>query len=114
LRQSKISKSWLLKSRPASGSNPLRPAGILASAQSAADSSRSVAEDIVDLNGHADATFAASNEVLETAKRLLDHTRGVQSNVDSFLRHVTGLLSPPVNTGSHFPCGGGQKSPNVG
>jgi methyl-accepting chemotaxis protein len=63
-------------------------AGIFASAQSAADSSRSVAEDMVDLNGHADATFAASNEVLETTKRLFDHTRGVQSNVDSFLRHV--------------------------
>jgi hypothetical protein len=43
---------------------------------------------MVDLNGHADATFAASNEVLETTKRLLDHTRGVQSNVDSFLHHV--------------------------
>ena len=54
----------------------------------AADNSRSVAEDMVDLNGHADATFAASNEVLETTKRLFDHTRGVQSNVDSFLRHV--------------------------
>jgi methyl-accepting chemotaxis protein len=63
-------------------------AGIFASAQSAADNSRSVAEDMVDLNGHADATFAASNEVLETTKRLFDHTRGVQSNVDSFLRHV--------------------------
>ena len=64
-------------------------AGIFASAQSAADSSRSVAEDIVDLNGHANATYAASNEVLDTTKQLLDHTRGVQSNVDSFLRHVS-------------------------
>ncbi len=35
---------------------------------------------MIDLNGHADATFAASNEVLETTKRLFDHTRGVQSN----------------------------------
>jgi hypothetical protein len=67
---------------------------------------------MVDLNGHADATFAASNEVLETTKRLFGHTRGVQSNVDSFLRHVTKLLPPPANTGSHFPCSGGQKSPN--
>jgi hypothetical protein len=58
------------------------------SVQSAADSSRSVAEGIGELNGHADATFAASNEVLETTKRLFDHTRGVQSNVDNFLRHV--------------------------
>ena len=70
------------------GQQSLATAGICASSQSAADSSRSVAEDMVDLNGHADATFAASNEVLETTKRLLDHTRGVQSNVDSFLRHV--------------------------
>jgi hypothetical protein len=43
---------------------------------------------MVDLNGHADATFSASNEVLETTKRLFDHTSGVQSNVDGFLRHV--------------------------
>jgi methyl-accepting chemotaxis protein len=70
------------------GQQSAATAGIFASAQSAADSSRSVAEDIVDLNGHADATFAASNEVLATTKRLFDHTRGVQSNVDSFLRHV--------------------------
>jgi len=41
-----------------------RTAGIFASAQPAAENLRSVAEDIVDLNGHADATFAASNEVL--------------------------------------------------
>lgn len=70
------------------GQQSAATAGIFASAQSAADSSRSVAEDIVDLNGHADATYSASNEVHETTKRLLDHTRGVQSNVDSFLRHV--------------------------
>jgi methyl-accepting chemotaxis protein len=70
------------------GQQSVATAGIFASAQSAADSSRSVAEDMVDLNGHADATFAASSEVLETTKRLFDHTRGVQSNVDSFLCHV--------------------------
>jgi methyl-accepting chemotaxis protein len=71
------------------GQQSAATAGIFASAQSAAaDNSRSVAEDMVELNGHADATFAASNEVLETTKRLFDHTRGVQSNVDSFLRHV--------------------------
>ena len=70
------------------GQQSVATAGIFASAQSAANSSRSVAEDMVDLNGHADATFAASNEVLETTKRLFDHTRGVQSNVNSFLRHV--------------------------
>ena len=70
------------------GQQSAATAGIFASAQSAADSSRSVAEDMVDLNGHADATFAASNEVLETTKRLFDHTSGVQSNVERFLRHV--------------------------
>jgi len=43
---------------------------------------------MVDLNGHADATFAASNQVLETTKRLFDHTSGVQSNVERFMRHV--------------------------
>ena len=70
------------------GQQSAATAGIFASAQSAADSSRSVAEDMVDLNDHADATFAASNEVLETTKRLFDHTSGVQSNVERFLRHV--------------------------
>ncbi|MGA8696756.1 MAG: methyl-accepting chemotaxis protein [Xanthobacteraceae bacterium] len=70
------------------GQQSAATAGIFTSAQSAADSSRSVAEDMVDLNGNADATFAASNEVLETTERLFDHTRGVQSNVDSFLRYV--------------------------
>ena len=69
------------------GQQSAATAGIFASAQSAADSSRSVAE-MVELNGHADATFAASNEVLETTKRLFDHTHGVQSNVERFLRHV--------------------------
>ena len=63
-------------------------AGIFASAQSAADNSRAVAGNVVDLNGHADATYAASNEVLNTTKRLFDHTRGMQTNVDKFLRHV--------------------------
>jgi hypothetical protein len=43
---------------------------------------------MVELNGHADATFAASNEVLETTKWLFGHTHGVQSNVERFLRHV--------------------------
>jgi methyl-accepting chemotaxis protein len=65
-------------------------AGIFASSQSAATNSRAVADNIVDLNGHADATYAASNEVLDTTKRLFDHTRGVQANVEKFLRHVRG------------------------
>jgi methyl-accepting chemotaxis protein len=63
-------------------------AEIFASAQSAAHNSRAVAADIVDLNGHADATYAASNEVLDTTKSLFDHTRGVQTNAEKFLRHV--------------------------
>jgi methyl-accepting chemotaxis protein len=70
------------------GQQSAETAGIFASAQSAADSSRSVAANIVDLNGHADATYAASNEVLDTTKQLFDHTRGVQTNVEKFLRHV--------------------------
>jgi methyl-accepting chemotaxis protein len=70
------------------GQQSAETAGIFASAQSAADSSRAVAANIVDLNGHADATHAASNEVLDTTKRLFDHTRGVQINVERFLRHV--------------------------
>jgi methyl-accepting chemotaxis protein len=70
------------------GQQSAETAGIFASAQSAADSSRAVAANIVDLNGHADATYAASNEVLDTTKRLFDHTRSVQTNVEKFLRHV--------------------------
>jgi methyl-accepting chemotaxis protein len=88
LRQSKILRPLPTEISTGIEQQSAATAGIFASAQSAADSSRSVAEDIVDLNGHADATYAASNEVRETTKRLLDHTRGVQSNVDSFLRHV--------------------------
>ena len=70
------------------GQQSAETAGIFASAQSAANSSRAVAQNIVDLNGHADATYAASNEVLDTTKRLFDHTRSVQTNVEGFLRHV--------------------------
>jgi len=70
------------------GQQSAETAGIFASAQSAANSSRAVAENIVDLNGHADATYAASNEVLDTTKRLFDHTRSVQTSVEDFLRHV--------------------------
>jgi hypothetical protein len=33
-------------------------------------------------------SHAKSGSVLETTKRLFDHTRGVRSNVNSFLRHV--------------------------
>ena len=70
------------------GQQSAETAGIFTSAQSAANSSRAVAENIVDLNSRADATYAASNEVLDTTKRLFDHTRSVETNVEGFLRHV--------------------------
>jgi methyl-accepting chemotaxis protein len=63
-------------------------AGIFASAESAASNSRSVAANMVELNGYADATYTASNEVRHTAALLFEHTRAVQSNVERFLQHV--------------------------
>ena len=80
----------LLRSRPGSPGSRRKQSGIVVSAQSAATSSRAVAANVVDLNGRADATYAASNEVLDTTKRLFDHTDGVQTNVEKFLRHVRG------------------------
>ena len=62
--------------------------GISTNAQLAAESSRVVAANILDLNGRADATYATSNEVLEATGHLLSHTHDVQVNVESFLRHV--------------------------
>ena len=62
--------------------------GISTNAQLAAESSRVVAANILDLNGRADATYATSNEVLEATGHLLSHTRDVQVNVENFLRHV--------------------------
>src|ERR1700676_2316595 len=70
------------------GQQSAETAGIFASAQSAANSSRAGAQNIVDLNGPPDATYVASNEVLDTTKRLFDHTRSVQTSVEGFLRHV--------------------------
>jgi len=63
-------------------------AEIFASAQSAAGNSRAVTANIVHLSGQADATFAASNDVLATTKELFNYTRSVQANVDKFLSHV--------------------------
>ena len=63
-------------------------AGIFASAESAASNSRSVAANMVELNGYADATYTASNEVRHTTALLFEHTRAVQSNVERFLQHV--------------------------
>jgi methyl-accepting chemotaxis protein len=73
------------------GQQSAETAGILASAQSAAASSKAVAANILDLNTRADGTYAASNEVLATTKRLFDHTRGVEANAERFLRHVRRL-----------------------
>ena len=66
-------------------SNLRRLREYLASAQSAANSSHAVAANIVDLNGRADAAYAASSEVLDTTKSLFNHARGLQTNVDDFL-----------------------------
>ena len=63
-------------------------AGIFASAESAASNSRSVAANMVELDGYADATYTASNEVRPTTALLFEHTRAVQSNVERFLQHV--------------------------
>jgi hypothetical protein len=43
---------------------------------------------MVELNGYADATYSASNEVRHTTELLFDRTRAVQSNVERFLQHV--------------------------
>jgi len=63
-------------------------AGIFASAESAASNSRSVAANMVELNGYADVTYTASNEVRHTTALLFEHTRAVQSNVERVLQHV--------------------------
>ena len=63
-------------------------AGIFASAESAASNSRSVAANMVELNGYADVTYTASNEVRHTTALLFEHTRAVQSNVERFQQHV--------------------------
>jgi len=70
------------------GQQSAATAEISTNAQSAATSSRIVASNILDLTGQADATSAASDEVLETTGQLLNHTRDVQVNVEKFLRHV--------------------------
>ena len=73
------------------GQQSVETAGIFASAQSAADNSRAVAANIVDLHDHADSTYTASNEVLETTERLFDHTGSVKDSAERFLRHVKRL-----------------------
>ena len=62
--------------------------GISTSAQSAVDSSRVIAANINNLNGQANATYTASNSVLEATGHLFNHTRDVRGNVEKFLKYV--------------------------
>jgi methyl-accepting chemotaxis protein len=62
--------------------------GISTSAQSAVDSSRVIAANISNLNGQANATYTASNSVLEATGHLFNHTRDVRDNVEKFLQYV--------------------------
>lgn len=63
-------------------------AGIAENTQLVAKNSRDVVGDILELNNQAGTTYAASNEVLEATKHLLDLTHDVRSNVDKFIQHV--------------------------
>jgi methyl-accepting chemotaxis protein len=62
--------------------------GISKNAEFAAESSRVAATNISDLKVQADVTYAASNEVLEATKHLLNRTHDVRDNVEKFLQHV--------------------------
>jgi methyl-accepting chemotaxis protein len=62
--------------------------GISKSAQLAVESSREIAENIRGLDGQANSTYTASNNVLEATKHLFNHTNEVRNNVDKFLQHV--------------------------
>ena len=57
-------------------------------AQQAAEGSRLVANDIVQLNKNAHENNDASEQALGGAKQLLDHTTVLQRQIDKFLRHV--------------------------
>jgi methyl-accepting chemotaxis protein len=57
-------------------------------AQQAAEGSRAVANDIVELDKNAHENHDASGQALGGAKRLLDHTATLQSQIDKFLRHI--------------------------
>ena len=57
-------------------------------AQQAADSSRIVADNIVELDKKTHQNDDASGQALAGAKRLLDHAATLQHQVDKFLRHV--------------------------
>ncbi len=57
-------------------------------AQQAADGSRIVANNIVELDNKTRQNDDASGQALAGAKRLLDHAATLQTQVDKFLRHV--------------------------
>ncbi len=57
-------------------------------AQQAADGSRIVANNIVELDNKTRENDDASGQALAGAKRLLDHAATLQTQVDKFLRHV--------------------------
>jgi methyl-accepting chemotaxis protein len=57
-------------------------------AQQAAEGSRVVANDIMELDKNAHENHDASGQALGGAKQLLDHTAVLQSQIDKFLRHV--------------------------
>ena len=57
-------------------------------AQQAADGSRTVANNIVELDNKTRENDDASGQTLAGAKRLLDHAATLQTQVDKFLRHV--------------------------
>lgn len=57
-------------------------------AQQAANGSRTVVDNIVELDKKARENDDASNQALAGAKRLLDHAAILQQQVDKFLRHV--------------------------
>ena len=57
-------------------------------AQQAADGSRTVANNIVELDNKTRENDDASGQALAGAKRLLDHAATLQTQVDKFLRHV--------------------------
>jgi methyl-accepting chemotaxis protein len=58
------------------------------SAQQAADASRIVANNIVELDKKTHENDDASGQALAGAKRLLDHAAVLRRQVDTFLRHV--------------------------
>jgi hypothetical protein len=57
-------------------------------AQQAADSSRTVAENILELDAKARENDSASTAALEGARHLLSHAALLQEQANNFLRHV--------------------------